>query len=89
MTVTVPDNAIPEEDGWQRINLAASGGGADGATRNVNFYFRDNDGSKPALTVSGSGQDLVEGGDAVAFSVWNTECAEWGCNGDGDPRCDK
>ena len=52
VTVTVPDNAIPEAGGWQRIILAASGGGADGATGNVDFYFRDDD--KPELEISGS-----------------------------------
>ena len=40
VTVTVPDNAIPEEDGWAvALYLAASGGGADGATRRCKFLL--------------------------------------------------
>ena len=37
VTVTVTDNAIPEEDGWQRIDLAAAGGRADGRSRSCEF----------------------------------------------------
>ena len=85
--VTVPDNAILEEGAWQRINLAASGGGADGATRNVNFYFRDHDvAPAPELDVSRSGQELVEGGDAVTiFCVAHRGCRVRMSDGDEDP----
>ena len=68
VTVSVPDNAVLEADAIQRINLAASGGGADGATESVDFYFYDND--KPELQVSQSDTDLDEGGDSETFSVW-------------------
>ena len=68
VTVSVPDNTILEADATQRINLAASGGGADGATESVDFYFHDND--KPELQVGQSGTGLDEGGDSETFSVW-------------------
>ena len=38
VTVSVPDNTILEADAIQRINLAALGGGVDGATESVDFY---------------------------------------------------
>ena len=70
VTVSVANNAIIEEDKAQYIDLAASGGGADGKTGRVGFNFKDND--KPELEVTQSGQSdpgLPEGGDSPTFSV--------------------
>ena len=59
VTVTVQDNAIIDADGRQRIDLAASGGGADGATARARFDFRDND--RPAVTLTASPNPVTEG----------------------------
>ena len=59
VTVSVPDNATVEPTAYQRINLAASGGGADGKTARVGFWFYDGD--DLGLQVSQSGETLIEG----------------------------
>ena len=53
--------------GRSAVDLAASGGGADGQTESVWFRFEDND--APELVVSQSGRDLVEGAAPETFSV--------------------
>ena len=58
--VSVPNNATVEPTAFQRINLAASGGGADGKTARVGFWFYDGD--DLSLQVSQSGETLIEGG---------------------------
>ena len=65
--VSVPDNATIEPTAYQRIDLAASGGGADGKTARVGFWFYDGD--DLGLQVSQSGESLIEGGDSETFSV--------------------
>ena len=67
VTVSVPDNTIIEANAPQRVDLAASGGGADGQTESVHFWFYDND--APELEVSQSGQGLFEGAAPETFSV--------------------
>ena len=67
VTVSVPDNTIIEASAPQRVRLAASGGGADGQTESVWFWFYDND--APELEVSQSGQGLFEGAAPETFSV--------------------
>ena len=66
--MSVPeDTNIIEASAPQRVNLAASGGGADGKRARVYFWFYDND--VPDLKVSQSGQGLVEGAAPETFSV--------------------
>ena len=67
VTVSVPDNATVEPTALQRINLAASGGGADGKTARVSFWFYDGD--DLGLQVSQSGETLIEGGGSETFSL--------------------
>ena len=62
VTVSVPDNSVDEQDGWQYIYLQGSGGGVDTERERVGFYFRDND--EPVaqtVTLSASPNPVTEG----------------------------
>ena len=63
VTVSAADNDVEDdENAVVGIDLAASGGGADGATDTVWFYFIDNDGaSGPTITLSASPNPVTEG----------------------------
>ena len=61
VSVSVPDNTTIDANAFQRVNLVASGGGADGAGASVDFWVFDNDASTLEVTMSATPNPVDEG----------------------------
>ena len=72
VTVSVPDDNVFADEGWQRVDLEATGGGANRARGNADFYFYDND-EATTVTLTASPNPVTE---ASAVTITATLSAD-------------